>query len=272
MKEKMKTKRVWALAISLFILGRLDVAAAGGQCVDGSYYHSYPLIVKASIRDIHESGLNGPEGFAYFIAAGSEKRGDLPASLGGLSGWQTNVWASNFQGPRAVSNTRMQWEWTADGRVETSARRYPAVYCQQTVDHPARFTVAAYTIKEDDDSLNPDDYVGKVQIDHRYCQSEVFDRGLRNGWTPERATPGINDVVSTSYQLYCSTHPTCTVEVTCPDGRILSCSVAGSCAMQNCSSGPDYVVCGGRRQRCNPLCPPRDPSCGSGGPSLPLQP
>jgi len=236
-------------------LPRKDLAG----CYDSATYSSYPLITGASIWDAHESSLNGPKGFLYFSAAGSEKTGNLPSTLGGLSGWSTNVWASNFQGPYYESNSRDQWEWTADGWLEYGYRTYPALYCQQTVSAPSSFTLASYTIKEDDDTFNPDDYVGKAQIDHRYCKSDVFDLGTLNGWTSVHTTAGIDDINNTSYKLYCQTNQHCSAITDCGDGSSVSCSVAGTCSAGSCESGAGYVRCGGTYRYC-----PSSPSCPRG--------
>lgn len=67
-----------------------------------SNFASYPLIVESGLIDIQEGLLNGPEGFAYFAAAPARKTGALPETLGGESGWSTDAWASNFQGPVKV--------------------------------------------------------------------------------------------------------------------------------------------------------------------------
>ena len=227
------------------------------SCSDQTTYYSYPLIQRSSIWDAHEGCCNGPEGFLYFSAAGSEKTGNLPSSLGGTSGWSTNVWASNFQGPVFVSNTRDQWEWTANGWLQYSYRTYPAVYCQQSTGSTSSFSLAAYTIKEDDEWPNSDDYVGKVQIDHRYCKSDVFDLGYASGWTSQHTTAGLDDVNDTTYQLYCSSHTSCSAIVDCPDGTTIACSGSGSCGAGNCQAGSDYVQCGTTYKDCSstPACP-----------------
>lgn len=223
------------------------------QCSDWATYSSYPLIVGSSIWDAHEGCCNGPEGFLYFSAAGSEKTGNLPSSLGGQSGWSTNVWASNFQGPILVTgNSRYQWEWTANGWLQQSSRTYPAVYCQQSAGgSPANFSLAAYTIKEDDEWPNSDDYVGKVQIDHRYCKSDVFDQGLTSGWSARHTTAGLDDVINTTYDLFCSVSYQCNATVECPDGRQISCSNSGSCGNGSCMAGDDWVQCGSTYQDCS---------------------
>ncbi|HYG61256.1 MAG TPA: hypothetical protein VEL74_01635 [Thermoanaerobaculia bacterium] len=226
-------------------------AALYGQCWDSTTYKSYPLITGAWIWDIHEGCCNGPEGYAYFSVAGSEKTGNLPASLGGQSTWGTNVWASNFQGPKKIEKTRLQWEWIADGWMEGSNMVYPAAYCQQSATSTSGFSQVAYTIKEDDDGpFSSDDYVGKVQIDHRHCKGEVFDLGLASGWSLEHMTAGIDDVEYTRYKLYCSTQTNCSASVECPNGGFVSCSGSGTCGQGSCVAGEDWVQCGGYFESC----------------------
>lgn len=234
--------------------------AVGGTCTNTTTYQSYPLIVRAAIWDIHEGLFNGPEGFGYFRNAGTEKTGNLPSSLGGLSGWSTNVWGSNFQGPIKVTSTRDQWEWTADGWLQYAYRTYPAMYCRQTVSSTGSFALLSYNIYEDDDGWNGDDYVGKVRIDHRFCKTEVFDLGLTNTWTPEHTTTGVDDVDHVRYKLYCTKTTGCNATLPCPSGGIAFCSSSsGSCAAGTCATGPDYVQCNGVRFYCEtcilPPCP-----------------
>lgn len=223
------------------------------QCNDWATYSSYPLIVGASIWDAHEGCCNGPQGFLYFSAAGSEKTGNLPSSLGGRSGWSTNVWASNLQGPVLVTgNARDQWEWTANGWLQQSSRTYPAVYCRQSAGgSPANFTLTAYTIKEDDEWPNSDDYVGQVQIDHRYCKTDVFDQGLTSGWSARHTTAGVDDIIDTTYELFCSVSYQCNATAECPDGSQISCSGSGSCGNGSCMSGDGWVQCGSTYKDCS---------------------
>lgn len=236
--------------LSLFI-GYSLAASAQTSCYDWTTYSSYPLITGAAIWDAHESSLDGPQGFLYFAGAGSEKTGTLPSSLGGLTGWDTNVWASNFQGPYPVQKTRMQWEWTADGWLEISNRPgYPAVYCQQSASTPSGLTAVTYTVKEDDDTLNPDDYVGKFQINHAFCKSEVFDLGTENGWSGVHSSARVDDINNVNYKLYCQTKHQCSAEATCPDGTMVVCSGGGTCGAGDCESGSDYVRCGGTYKYC----------------------
>lgn len=254
----MKMKRSSVVLVSGLIFGFAQGALAQ-TCTQTPRYRSYPLIVQSSITDAHEGSVccNGPNGYAFFAAAGSEKTGNLPATLGGLSGWDTNVWASNFQGPIPVSKTRMQWEWTTNGWLQLSDRSYPAVYCQQTVTSPASFTVASYKIEEHDDFPgDSNDYIGKAVIDHRYCKSEVFDTGQTSGWTNVHLSYGIDDVYHTSYKLYCSMSHTCTASTICPDGRHISCGGTGTCS-GTCYAGDTWVQCGDVYKDCfsEPTCP-----------------
>ena len=248
------------LMSGLMLAGLAEASFAQGTCTQTPRYKSYPLIVQSSITDAHEGSFccNGPKGYAFFAAAGSEKTGNLPATLGGLSGWDTDVWASNFQGPiEETGNARVQWEWTADGWLQLSDRTYPAVYCQQTVSNPANFTVGAYKIEEHDDApFDSNDYIGKAQIDHRYCKTEVFDTGSTSGWTNVHLSYGIDDVYHTSYKLYCSMDYTCTARAYCPDGRILACAGTGTCS-GTCYAGDDWIQCGSTYKDCyeQPTCP-----------------
>lgn len=224
----------------------------GPSCTTYNTYYSYPLFSQAAVYDIHESSLNGPEGYGYFTAAGSEKTGNLPSSLGGRSGWATNVWASNFQGEVPVYSTRVQWEWVADGWWEYALRTYPAPYCRQTVSSPSSFSVASYTVKEDDEWPNGDDYVGKVKIDHRYCKSEVFDQGYSSGWTGAHLTPQVDDIKDVRYELYCYKTTSYTCSLICNSwGDKVSCSGSGTCS--GCQAGYDWVECNGVRHYCSEL-------------------
>jgi hypothetical protein len=224
------------------------------QCTDTVTYRSYPLITGAAIWDNHEGWdcCNGPTGFTYFAAAGVEKTGNLPASLGGETGWSTFVWASNHQGPMPVYKARDQWEWTAKYWVQETDRRYPAVYCQQAVNNPASFALTSYKIMEDDDGpLSVDDDVGKIYINHSFCKSEVFDLGLASGWTSEHTWGGTADIVYTRAKLYCYQTTACNASTQCPDGTLLSCNNSGTCGQGACMAGEDWIQCGSTYQDCS---------------------
>lgn len=199
----------------------VTIEASGGSVLIGSSnvdinYTSYPLISESGITDIHEGSLNGPEGFAYFKSAPTEKTGNLPVCLGGETGWDTDVWASNFQGPIPLSeeSARIQWEWTADGSPQISVRDYPAIYGNVTTTRLSDLESRAYDIYEHDEGglLNPwsgNDYIGTITLDHGYCKSEVFDLGLTSGWTSvfeqtrEGKPSASRDVEYVRYRLFC---------------------------------------------------------------------
>ncbi len=227
----------------------------GPTCTTTTFYKSYPLISEAGCFDAHEGCCNGPDGFMYFTAAGTEKTGNLPSSLGGRSGWDTNVWGSNFQGPKPVFLflPRWQWEWTSDGWWEYSHREYPAMFARQTKTSSSSLSVVDYTIKEDDEWPNGDDYVGKVRIDHGYCKTDVFDQGLSSGWSNLHTTPQIDDIKDVEYELYCSKSQSFTCSLICNSwGDRVTCTGSGSCS--GCQAGPDWVQCnGGARFYCDEL-------------------
>jgi hypothetical protein len=241
-----------------------DVPAPTGElpvkelntCYDSATYSSYPLITGAAIWDAHESSFDGPKGFLYFVHASSEKTGNLPASLGGLSGWDTDVWASNFQGPYREEKDRMQWEWTADGSIETCYRHYPAVFCQQSASTPSGFYAQTYAVREDDDWGNPDDSVGGFEIDHTRCKTDVFDQGIDNGWSSEYSSTRMGDINNVNYKLFCETHRRCTATAPCADSSAVVCTAGGTCGTTGaCESGSGYVRCGGTYTYCpTPTC------------------
>lgn len=178
---------------------------------DSPAYVSYPLIEQASLRDISEGVFNGPEGFAYFATAPARKTGVLPTVLGGKSGWRTDVWASNFQGPVEVvgRSDRAQMEWTANGTVQDGGRRpYPFVFGVLTSATPSSLADRSYGVFEHDEDLwwNPwsqDDYLGSIVISHGQCRQEVFDRGLRHGWTELLTAKTSGSIEVVRYRLFC---------------------------------------------------------------------
>ena len=185
-------------------------------------YVATPLILESGITDIHESDLNGPKGFAYFAAAPSEKAGDLYSSVGGISGWDMDVWASNFQGPLPWLEARTQWEFTADGWLEICIRDYPHMYGIKEVSISSDFSHVWYKIMEDDDFFNPDDYVGYAYFDYLPCHSEVFQQGLVYGWTASHTCGGSDDVSYVTSKVFCECKklPSAPVHISPPSGSI----------------------------------------------------
>jgi len=185
-------------------------------------YVATPLILESGITDIHESDFNDPEGFAYFASAPSEKAGDLYQSIGGESGWEMNVWASNFQGPWPINKARMQWEFIANGWLERCFRDYPHMYGIKEVANSSDFSHAWFKIMEDDDFFNPDDYVGYAYFDYVPCHSEVFQQGLVYGWTASHTYGGSDDVSYVTSKVYCECKnlPSAPVHISPPSGSM----------------------------------------------------
>jgi len=181
-----------------------------------------PVILESGITDIHEGDLNGPKGFAYFAAAPSEKAGDLYQSVDGEDSWEMNVWASNFQSPWPEQKLRMQWEFMADGWLEVRIRHYPHMYGIKEVPNSADFSHICYKIMEDDDFLNPDDYVGYVYMNYQPCHSEVFQQGLVCGWTGSYRYSGSDDVSYTISKIFCECKnlPVAPVLISPPSGSV----------------------------------------------------
>jgi hypothetical protein len=174
-------------------------------------YTSYPLIEESGLTDIQEGLLNGPEGYAYFAAAPARKTGALPETLGGRSGWSTDAWASNLQGPVKVQGKteHVQWEWTAKGELQKSGDRpYPFLYGVSSAIDADQLKEETYEIFEHDEDFwwNPwgkDDYIGTITIDHGACKSQVFDRGMDSGWTGELTAKTSGYVSFLRYRLFC---------------------------------------------------------------------
>ena len=118
----------------------IRAAAAAPGAAAGPSYCTMPVVVGAGIRDIHESSFNGPQGYAYFAAAGNPKRGRVPASVGygPTERFDTCAHASNFRGPEPVGRRPRQWEWSASGWLQTSSARYPLIYAAGCASSPER--------------------------------------------------------------------------------------------------------------------------------------
>jgi hypothetical protein len=174
-------------------------------------YTSYPLIEESGLTDIQEGLFNGPDGYAYFAGAPARKAGSVPDTLGGRSGWSTDVWASNLQGPVSVQGKtdHVQWEWTAKGELQKSGERpYPFLYGVVTSTDLGSLTDTPYEVFEHDEDFwwNPwgkDDYIGTIIIQHRACRSQVFDLGKDSGWTEPLMAKTSGYVSFLRYRLFC---------------------------------------------------------------------
>ncbi len=180
---------------------------------------AFPVVTEAAIDDIHENSMNGPIGFAYIVNPGGEKTGRPPRAIAGET-FDTDVYASDFQGPVPTSSRRMQHEWTADGWTQVSFRRYPLVFqhhCRPSVERLRPETVR---IKEDDDFLSPDDKMGAFEIDPSRCR-EILTTAP-SGWTKEFLSlgkpyerGGPASVKYVAWKLWCYT---CPGETDCGEG------------------------------------------------------
>ncbi len=200
------------------------------------FFCSYPELQSASISDCHEGPLNPPS-YMYMTESGGAKAGDVPAALGTgeeaqpgaptleRTSYDTDVWASNFQGLERVTGetARPQWEWRCILGEADSPRRYPlkqAAVCRSLPPGtpPTSLGSSSVRVKEADECFifcNPDDPVGSFEVNHDACVEQVFSRGFNRGWTApieQRPRPGPtpqcplcfrNDIVVVRYRNWC---------------------------------------------------------------------
>jgi hypothetical protein len=170
------------------------------------FYCAYPVLTEMAITDAHESDLNGPEAYMFFSSAGAAKTGSYADYLGtGLSApagappqtrydYDNNAWASNFKGvlPLTGESSRTQWEWL-------DSAWYPQVSSWGPGGTPYKYGKVCKSVSvggprpdlgykteyvyEDDELINPDDYVGAFRIYQRRCEADVWSRGYATGWT-----------------------------------------------------------------------------------------
>ena len=194
-----------------------------GPCPPRDFYCSYPEVQRASISNCHESSLNAP-GYMYMTGSGGAKTGDVPLALGTgenakpgaptleLTPYDTEVWASNFQGSQRITgeSARPQWEWPC--RAANSNRRYPlkqAAICRTlpVATPPTSLGSSLVRVKEADECLfifcNPDDDVGSFQVNHDACVEQVFSRGFDRGWTAPIEQRGRGDIVAVRHRNWC---------------------------------------------------------------------
>jgi hypothetical protein len=134
-----------------------------------------------------------------------------------------NVWASNFQGPKKEEeHERNQYEFSTDGWLEISIKKYPHMYGIKEVSNSSDFSHIWYKIMEDDDFFNPDDYVGYAYFDYLPCNSEVFQQGLVYGWTSTHTYGGSDDVSYVTSKVFCECKnlPSAPIHISPPSGSI----------------------------------------------------
>jgi hypothetical protein len=170
----------------------------------------------------------------YFSSASSPKTGNYASALGtGPStvpagtppqtryDYDTNAWASNFKGPKAIygESSRTQWEWS-DPTVESQgsqtafygSKGAPYMYGRQCIavsvgaNRPS-MGYKSEDVYEDDECAwgfcNPDDYVGGFQISRQRCETDVWSKGYLTGWTYIYTAVTWGDIVRVGYKLWC---------------------------------------------------------------------
>jgi hypothetical protein len=173
-----------------------------------------PVVLRAGVRDVHESPFNGPEGFAFVAEAGAEKTGELPARVGRdpVRTFDLDVYASNFQGPVLVRHPglRPQWEWTADGSLQVSDRSYPLVAAHACAAGASALPARTLHVDEHDEPPWRSDAVGAFTVELGACDA-VLAAGRRSGWTAAQRSEGLpydgdrgpQDVVFVEYVTWC---------------------------------------------------------------------
>ena len=207
--------------------GALTTCGGYGVCGVQYTYCAYPKVTRSRVVKNHE---NWPEdgweyGYMYFAEAGTQKTGTPRSFLGlapNVSSFDTNVYASNFQGPYKVSTPEsnpahvVQFEarYVSESPPDTicstsgcvpennnwgvvdSCRSYPLAWAEKcvTVYGPATtFPAVTLHVKEHDPSefgTSTDDEVGKFTVALDACRSQVFSVGNAAGWTAVTTVAG----------------------------------------------------------------------------------
>jgi len=190
-------------------------------------YCWFPEVRGAVTDNIHERFPGGDTAFFYFNRHGEdEKAGRIPGFLGltttpngGKVLYDTNVWASNFQGPQAVLGQfgeRVKWEFFHGSGGGVSTRVYPLIFGQKCVSVPqsSNGTTTPPTpgfknskIREDDECWGCDDDVGYVRWDYAgLCDAawQVSDTGWSDVIHNTRDNGGASgSFVSFDYRQFC---------------------------------------------------------------------
>lgn len=189
----------------------LAASQAGGDPATGVVC-ALPVVIGAGLRDIQESWLNGPEGYAFVVEFGAEKTGDLPVQVGRdpARRFDTTVYASNFQGPVLVRrpNLRPQWEWTAAGEMQISDRQYPMLAGRACAERASALPSITLHVAEHDEWPWGNDPVGAFVLDLGRCKDVLPNSEA--GWTPRHHSEGVaysdmRDVAFVEYVLWCYT-------------------------------------------------------------------
>jgi len=210
----MRSLRVapWALLVLPFVA---SAAPAEPQAQRGTALEcALPVVVRAGVRDIHESWFNGPEGYGFIVEMGAEKVGTLPVAVGRepTRHFDTTVYASNFQGPDLVlrPGLRPQWEWTAAGEAQVSDRTYALLAARACAGSAAALPARILHVAEHDEWPLANDPVGAFTVELGRCQ-EVLSPTRASGWSTAQHSLGegygesgsARDVRFVDYVLWC---------------------------------------------------------------------
>ena len=202
--------RVSLVSIVLLMLG---VPVGAADSLPETIICALPVIERSGLRDIQESLLNGPEGYAFFAEADAPKTGNLPRSVGSNPTLtvDTHVYASNFQGPILVSHEglRPQWEWTADGELQISERRYPVPLAHRCAPAEQLPTVMLHVLEHDEWPWR-NDKIGAIAFDLSHC-NKAISGGTSEAWTSKQRSEGAPygidgpaEIAFIEYRLWCS--------------------------------------------------------------------
>lgn len=194
----------------------------------GAVECALPVVVRSALRDIHESWLNGPEGYAFIVELGAEKIGNLPVEVGRdpVHRFDVAVYASNFQGPILVQrpDLRPQWEWTAAGETQISGRSYPLLAARACAVSASMLPSVTLHVEEHDEWPWGNDPVGAFAVDLGRCR-DVLSPARASGWTSTQHSAGLSyaegggarDVSFVDYVLWCYR---CETGTDCEDGIV----------------------------------------------------
>ncbi len=237
MLPRITTPRGAAMLAALWLLsaGASDVRADAHE--DGGAATTVDcglaVVERAAITDIRESFVNGPMGFAFFAEAPEVKTGVVPRAVGRdpVRRFDTDLYASNFQGPVEVRHPdlRPQWEWESDGELEVSERSYPLVWAWQCAPRAFQMERVRLHVLEHDEFPDWNDRLGSFVVDLAVC-NDVLTDGRTAGWSslqrteglPDRGADGDSDIAWVEYRVWCyrcSGRKDCRRDVEWPGGE-----------------------------------------------------
>lgn len=101
-------------------------------------FRAFPVVVGSAVFDANETtscafGAGCLNSFMYFADAGEAKAGTLPDTYDGVERYDTNAFASNFQGVNLYTGESAfhQWEWSIDNTESTTPRYLGRGECRE---------------------------------------------------------------------------------------------------------------------------------------------